>query len=88
AVIGFTTSSYFSYSCNNNLITQTESAIATYEELDRASFDRNNLLILKERLNALRNLPANNPAIIGSQENNSVGFNKLTDILSASSEAY
>ncbi|MEL0634470.1 type VI secretion system membrane subunit TssM [Pseudoalteromonas carrageenovora] len=88
AVIGFSTSWYFSYSWNNNLITQTESAIATYEELDSASFDRNNLLILNERLNALRNLPANNPAIIGSQENNTVGFNKLTEIQSASSEAY
>ncbi|XQF94197.1 hypothetical protein ACOBV9_18315 (plasmid) [Pseudoalteromonas espejiana] len=63
ALFGFSISWYFSFAWNNNLMAATDEAVATYQELDAASFDRNNLLVLNDRLNALRNLPANDPQL-------------------------
>ncbi|WP_352339709.1 hypothetical protein, partial [Psychrobacter sp. 16-MNA-CIBAN-0192] len=60
ALLGFSVSWYFSFAWNSNLIDATDEAITTYQELDASSFDRNNLLVLNDRLNALRNLPATN----------------------------
>lgn len=88
ALIGFSASWYFSFAWNSQLISKTEAAIQNYEELDSSSFDKNNLLVLNDRLNALRNLPASNPALINSDNAQSVGFNKLNEIKKASTDAY
>ncbi|TMP16952.1 type VI secretion system membrane subunit TssM [Pseudoalteromonas sp. S2893] len=88
AVIGFSISWYFSFAWNNNLMAATDEAIETYQELDAASFDRSNLLVLNDRLNALRNLPANNPALVDDDESQSIGFNKLSEIKQSSTQAY
>ncbi|WP_165723401.1 type VI secretion system membrane subunit TssM [Pseudoalteromonas sp. Z1A2] len=88
ALLGFSTSWYFSFAWNSNLISETEDAIATYQELDTASFDRNNLLVLNDRLKALRNLPASNPELVNTQESKSIGFDKLNEIKMASTQAY
>lgn len=88
ALFGFSTSWYFSFAWNSNLISATDDAITSYQELDSASFDRNNLLVLNDRLKALRNLPASNPTLSSSEESQSIGFNKLNEIKKASTQAY
>lgn len=88
ALFGFSISWYFSFAWNSNLISATEEAIVTYQELDSASFDRNNLLVLNDRLNALRNLPASGPLVSELQESSSFGFNKLSEIKESSVNAY
>ncbi|MEI8618401.1 hypothetical protein P4S63_18505 [Pseudoalteromonas sp. B193] len=65
---------YFSFAWNSNLISETEDAIATYQELDTASFDRNNLLVLNDRLKALRNLPASNLNLLIHKSLNQLGL--------------
>ncbi|ATG79547.1 MULTISPECIES: type VI secretion system membrane subunit TssM [Pseudoalteromonas] len=88
ALFGFSISWYFSFAWNSNLIAETEEAISTYQELDSASFDRNNLVVLNDRLNALRNLPASAPFLMDSEESPSFGFNKLNEIKASSVNAY
>ncbi|SFT62337.1 type VI secretion system protein ImpL [Pseudoalteromonas sp. DSM 26666] len=88
ALLGFSVSWYFSFAWNSNLIDATDEAITTYQELDASSFDRNNLLVLNDRLNALRNLPATNSELINPEDASSVGFNKLTEIKESSTNAY
>ncbi|CAM2905325.1 type VI secretion system membrane subunit TssM [Pseudoalteromonas distincta] len=88
ALLGFSTSWYFSFAWNSDLISATDDAITSYQELDSASFDRNNLLVLNDRLKALRNLPASNPTLSDSEESQSIGFNKLNEIKKASTQAY
>lgn len=88
ALFGFSISWYFSFAWNSNLIAETEEAISTYQEFDSASFDRNNLVVLNDRLNALRNLPASAPFLMDSEESPSFGFNKLNEIKASSVNAY
>ena len=87
-VLGFSASWYFSYAWNNNLITVTEEAIESYQEIDAASFDRSNVLVLNDRLNSLRSLPARSNAFNNEQDSSSVGFNKLNEIKQSSNDAY
>lgn len=89
AVFGFSLSWYFSYTWNNKLLNDTNSAVSLYKELDTAFFDVNNVIILNDRLNALRRLPASKSNIESLEEESSAyGFNKVEELRVASTSAY
>ena len=87
-LVVFSVSWYFSFAWNSKLIESTNDAVTVYQELDTASFDSNNLLVLNDRLNALRNLPASKTKLVSEDESSALGFDKLNEIREASVDVY
>ncbi|WP_404343638.1 type VI secretion system membrane subunit TssM [Pseudoalteromonas mariniglutinosa] len=85
ALIGVSLSWYYSFSWNKKLLDDTNEAVIAYQQLSDASIDQNNLLILNNRLNTIRDLPASR---VKNAETSSLGFNKVGELRESSQMAY
>ncbi|MBJ7554759.1 type VI secretion system membrane subunit TssM [Marinomonas spartinae] len=87
-LLGFGFLAYGSYLSNSKLIEQTDQLVTQYKKVDSGVFDTNNLVVLNDRLNALRDLPAINPDAKDQGSLVGVGLDKMSNLKQASMSAY
>lgn len=87
-LLGYGFFAYGNYLSNTKIIAETDLLLGQYLEVDSGVFDTDNLVVLNDRLNELRNLPAINSDLNSSGGLAGVGLDKLSELKEASRSAY